>query len=287
MSKWQNALDQALQAAERGFPVFPLSINKVPAIRSPHQQGHRCRGECGQPGHGVYDATTDPNQLRALFDGARGAAGYGIACGTDRMPLIGLDLDRKNGVDGVTELNRIAGELRITIPRTVTVCTPSGGFHLWFTAPARVTVPNSVSKMGPGIDIRGTAGYLVGPGSHGRAGAYFIHPDLGAPVVHPIPEQLLRLLLPAPVQPARRFVPAQGHGGAVLQGLVRVVAESSEGTRNDRLYWAAAKAWAHVRDGHIAAGEVVAELVRAAVGVGLGEGEAQRTVASAQKGAGA
>jgi hypothetical protein len=69
-----------------------------------------------------------------------------------------------------------------------------------------------------------------------------------------------------------------------LQGLIHVVLNSAEGTRNDRLYWAAAKAWEHVRDGHIAASEVEGPLVEAAVRIGLGAGEAMRTVASAGRG---
>ncbi|SDN81520.1 bifunctional DNA primase/polymerase [Streptomyces wuyuanensis] len=291
MSNWQNALDNALQAAARGFGVFPLSRNKVPAIPSPHDKGHSCAGlrACGAFGHGVGDASTCPDIIRAGFEQARHAAGYGIACGAGPLPLIGVDLDRKNGVDGCATLNQLATEHGFTVPRTVTVCTPSGGFHLWFTGPAGAHIPNSAGRLGPGIDVRGTRGYLVGPGSRGKTGEYTIHPSASEPTVYPIPEQLLQLLTPPARtvfrQPHRPSSP--DHGGRVLDGLVRVVTTAAEGTRNDRLFWAAAKAWAHVRDGHLAARDVEAALVSAAVGVGLGEGEARRTVASAQKGAGA
>lgn len=291
MTDWQNALDNALQAAERGFGVFPLSRNKVPAIPSPHDRGHKCSGleECGAFGHGVGDASTDPEVIRAGFEQARHAAGYGIGCGTGPLPLIGIDLDRKNGTDGAADLNRLAAEHRFTIPPTVLVCTPSGGFHLWFTGPAGIHIPNSVRKIAPGIDIRGTRGYLVGPGSRGKTGEYTVHPTVTEPTVHPIPEQLLKLLTPPPpsvFRQPRRFASSPDRAGRVLDGLVRVVAEAAEGTRNDRLFWAAAKAWAHVRDGHLAAGDVEVALITAAVGVGLGERAAKATVASAQKGAG-
>lgn len=291
-ANWDNALDNALQAAARGFGVFPLSRNKVPAIPSPHDKGHRCNGlhECGAFGHGVLDASTDPDVIRHGFEQARHAAGYGIACGAGPLPLVGIDLDRKNGVDGVAELHRLTGEHGFAIPPTVLVCTPSGGFHLWFTGPAGTAVPNSVSRVAPGIDVRGTRGYLVGPGSRGKGGEYTIHPSATEPTVHPIPEPLLKLLMPPPpvvFRQARRIVPSSDRSGRVLDGLVRVVATAAEGTRNDRLFWAAAKAWAHVRDGHLAAGDVEAALVTAAVGVGLGERAAKATVASAQKGVGA
>lgn len=274
MNSWQNALDNALEAAARGFGVFPLSRNKVPAIPSPHERNHRCSGlhECGAFGHGVGDASTDPDIIRAGFEQAPHATAYGIGCGAGPLPLLGIDLDRKNGVDGCATLNQLAREHGFTIPRTVTVCTPSGGFHLWFTGPAGAHVPNSVGKLGPGIDVRGTRGYLV-----------------TEPTVYPIPEQLLKLLMPLPApkfrQPLQRRVPSPR--GNVLDGLVQFVATAPEGTRNSRLFWAACRAWEHVRSGHLAAGEVGAALVPAAVGTGLGERDAERTVASAQKGVGA
>ncbi|MER5507176.1 bifunctional DNA primase/polymerase [Streptomyces sp. NPDC002766] len=291
MSSWQNALDNALQAAERGFGVFPLSRNKVPAIPSPHDRNHRCSGlhQCGSFGHGVGDASTCPDVIRMGFEQARHATGYGIACGAGPLPLVGLDLDRKNGVDGVAQLLTLAEQHGFTIPKTVTVCTPSGGLHLWLTGPAGAHIPNSASKLGPGIDVRGTRGYLVGPGSRGRTGEYIVHPAITEPTVHPIPQRLLRLLSPpqAPKfqQPLQRRVPSPR--GNVLDGLVQFVATSTEGTRNDRLFWAACRAWEHVRDEHLAAGEVEAELISAAVGAGLGERAAENTVTSARKKVGA
>lgn len=264
---------------------FPLSINKTPIIRSPHEKGHSCPGMtfCGAPGHGVGDATSDPDTFHWLFDQAPKAVGYGIPC--DNM--IGLDLDRKNGVDGVATLNRLAAEHGFDVPRTTTVCTPSGGFHLWLAIPEGVAVPNSVGRLGPGIDVRSSRGYVVGPGSIGRAGEYVLHPKVGYVEPQPIPEQLLRLMLPpAPRhQPQRRPAAMSVDSSTrALQGLVNVVLRSSEGTRNDRLFWAAAKAWEHVADGHIAASDVEAELVGAAIQVGLSDGEARRTVASAERG---
>ncbi|GAA1528502.1 bifunctional DNA primase/polymerase [Streptomyces albidochromogenes] len=281
MNCWTRALNSALYAIERGYAVFPLGLNKTPAIRSPHEKGHSCRGQCGQPGHGVHDATTDAAYARQLFDLAPRAAGYGIACGGK---FIGLDLDRKNGVDGCTTLHQLADKHGFDIPRTTTICTQSGGFHLWLSVPDGVTVSNSAGRLGPGIDIRGTGGYLVGPGSVGKSGDYRLHPQRGDVGVQPVPEQLLKLMLPAPAsRPARRYEPTGDKSEAALNGLVRVVLGAAEGTRNDRLYWAAAKAWAHVDDGHMAPHEVERALVDAAVARGLAEAEALRTIASARR----
>lgn len=282
MTTWQKALDSALYALERGHAVFPLSIDKTPAIRSPHAKGHHCKAQCGKPGHGVHDATTDPAYARQLFDLATRACGYGIAC---RGRFVGLDLDRKNGVNGCATLNQLAAQHGFVTPQTTTICTPSGGFHLWLSIPAGYVVPNSAGRLGPGIDVRGTGGYLVGPGSTGRAGEYALHPKLGDVDVQPVPEQLLKLMLPPPaVRPPRRYEPTPETASKALDGLVRVVLNAPEGTRNDRLYWAATKAWAHVDDGHIAASTAEAALISAALSVGLPAVEAYRTIASAQRG---
>ncbi|MGW6598376.1 bifunctional DNA primase/polymerase [Streptomyces sp. NPDC055036] len=99
------ALAHALSAAERGLPVFPLSPTKLPALRSPHRGESEpvlCHGECGQPGHGVHDATTDPTGVRSLFAAAPWATGYGIACGRPPHHLIGIDLDVTSGRTGPT-----------------------------------------------------------------------------------------------------------------------------------------------------------------------------------------
>ncbi|MFC8667073.1 bifunctional DNA primase/polymerase [Streptomyces sp. NPDC057199] len=288
MSNHDNALAAALHAIEQGYETFPLSINKTPIIRSPHDKGHNCQGmhQCGAPGHGVGDASSDPDIVRWLFEQAPKAVGYGIRCGAR---LVGLDLDRKEKVDGVATLNRLAGRHGFEIPQTTTVCTPSGGFHLWLAVPGGTIVPNSVGKVGPGIDVRSSRGYLVGPGSIGRKGEYVLHPKTGYIEPQPIPEQLLTLMLPpAPRQQPQRRTAAMSVDSSTraLQGLVDVVLKSSPGNRNSALYWAASKAWAHVRDGHIAASDVEAELIGAAVQIGLGEAEAHRTVASAGRGSG-
>ncbi|MEU5345703.1 bifunctional DNA primase/polymerase [Streptomyces sp. NPDC020766] len=285
MSNHDNALDNALRAAALGYAVFPLSISKIPAIPSPHEKGHSCPGMtfCGAPGHGGKDASTEPANVRFLFDVAPHAVGYGIACGGR---LVALDIDRKNGVNGYATLTQLGREHGFGIPEmTTTVFTPSGGAHVWMTVPEGVTVPNSVGRLGAGLDVRGTGGYVVGPGSIGRSGEYTFHPKVGYVDPQPVPEQLLRLMLPpAPVvRPQRRTIPTPDAAGRTLTGLVNVVLSSAQGTRNDRLFWAASKAWAHVGDGHLAACDVEAELISAALQIGLGEAEARRTVASAQR----
>ncbi|MEE1794981.1 bifunctional DNA primase/polymerase [Streptomyces sp. BE308] len=274
------ALAHALAAAERGLPVFPLSATKLPALRSPHRGESppvHCRGACGLPGHGVHDATTDPAAVRALFAAAPRATGYGIACGRAPHRLVGvdLDIDTTGGNDSVAALQQLAFQHLFTIPPTVTVLTPSGGRHLWLTGPADVSVPNSAGRLAPGIDIRGTGGYLVGPGSVTTHGMYRFAPGTAGLVPAPCPRALLRLLTPPTHPPRPSGHPARGRQG---QGLIQFVLAAHEGQRNTRLFWAACRAYEH------GFGDELADaLTDAAVRTGLTEHEARAAIASAAR----
>ncbi|MFJ3663535.1 bifunctional DNA primase/polymerase [Streptomyces sp. NPDC090119] len=269
------ALAHALSAAERGLAVIPLSRRKLPALRSPHRADPTrppCHGECGRFGHGVHDASADPVRVRALFAAAPWATGYGIACGLPPHRLIGVDLDTKPGTDSRAALRALAVRHRFTIPETVVVLTPSGGRHLWLTGPPDVAVPNSASRLAPGIDIRGVGGYLVGPGSRGTHGTYTVAPDTARLRPAPCPPALLHLLLPPPPRPPRAPSAA---GGAALVHFVRT---AHEGERNARLFWAACRAWEQGMGAALAG-----PLLDAALDTGLPEPEARATLASAAR----
>ncbi|GAA2064063.1 bifunctional DNA primase/polymerase [Streptomyces albiaxialis] len=300
------ALDHALAAASRGLPVLPLSRTKLPAVRSPHRARETasappgspappappaapappeepvCQGECGLPGHGVHDATTDPDAIRALFAAAPWATGYGIACGRSPLHLVGLDLDVKNGTDSLAALERLGAEHGFTIPETTTVLTPSGGRHLWLRGPGDVTIPNSAGRLAPGIDVRGLGGYLVGPGSVTVRGTYRLAPGSRTRAPAAVPTRLLPLLLPPPPVPAPRPYPhpyarededGRARGGTALVHFVR---GARVGQRNARLFWAACRAY---ETGH--GPELADALVEAAVATGLPAREARATLLSA------
>mgnify|MGYP001229698935 CR=1 FL=1 len=62
----QSRLDAALDWARKGWPVFPLRPQgKEPLFPSAHKEDKKkCQGECGLVGHGVHDATLDPDVIR-------------------------------------------------------------------------------------------------------------------------------------------------------------------------------------------------------------------------------
>lgn len=308
------ALAHALNAAERGLPVIPLTADRLPALPSPHRGSTArtaCTGHCGRPGHGVHDATTDPAAVRALFAAAPHTAGYGIACGQGPHRLIGIDLDGDDDLEpaartdtgagpaartgagagpGVGAGGQSDGALRqlalqhlFAIPPTLTVLTPGGGRHLWLTVPPEVAVAGSASRLAPGVDVRGTGGYLIGPGSVTPHGTYRLAPGTAHLPPAPCPRALLRLLTP-PARRARRTGAGGGPGARAPrgpehgEGLVHFVLAARSGQRNTRLFWAACRAYEH------GFGDALAPaLAEAAVRAGLPAHEARATLASAAR----
>jgi hypothetical protein len=135
-----------LVALECGLAVFPLPAG----------------GKVAPDGwHGMV--TRDPDAVAAWPPGSN----VGVGCRASSV--VGLDLDRKGGVDGVDTLAALCAAARRPWPLTFTVATAHDGFHLYFRAPAGVDVPSTIGRLGPGIDVRAPGrwlgGYLVGPGS--------------------------------------------------------------------------------------------------------------------------
>ena len=78
--------------------------------------------------------------------------------------------------------------------RTLCVRTGSGGYHFYFWS--EKSFGNSVSKISSNIDIRGTNGFVVGPGSfHVSGGRYIPLADKDSEFeVKDVPESILRLM---------------------------------------------------------------------------------------------
>lgn len=143
-------------------------------------------------------ATTDPDVLAKTW-----RAGDNIGVGCWKSGVLGVDLDTKGAVDGITRFASVCTEHGQTWPDTLTVRTPSGGLHLYFAVPADRIIGSAsgTSPLGPGIDTRGPGrggrgGYLVGPGSVVDGRAYVIERDLP---IATCPDWLADLLtIPAP-----------------------------------------------------------------------------------------
>lgn len=133
-------LDYALACVEQGWAVFPL----VPNTKRPLTP------------NGFKDASKSVFAVRKWWT-EHPDANIGLATG-EASGLIVIDVDVKNGAKGRESLGQIKG-----LPPTLTVATPSGGWHLYYVYP-----PGGLrSKNGllPGIDLKADGGYVVAAGS--------------------------------------------------------------------------------------------------------------------------
>ena len=157
MSIYENAK----KLAKMGFYIFPLIENeKIPLIKD-----------------FTNLATNDPKDLaRFWYDSVLGFEHYhNIGIATTKFKngsLLIVDVDNKkdkNGSDTIIKLELQGFEF----PKTLTQMTPTGGFHLIYTV--KDPVPNSVEKIGKGLDIRGKGGYILGAGSYINGKKYKIN----------------------------------------------------------------------------------------------------------------
>jgi hypothetical protein len=170
-----DKLDTALALAARGFPVFPIKAGaKFPPLW--RDWPNRATKEPNRA------TSTNSEQIGSkLVDKWPENANIGIHC----KGLVVLDVDVR--ADGDNSLAKL--ELTNGLPPTLTTRTPTGGRHLFYRLPEGHTgVPNGANKLGPGIDIKSTNGYVLAPGSEVEAGRYRFEADV--PIVD-APEWLL------------------------------------------------------------------------------------------------
>lgn len=140
-------LRNAIQFIDRGIPIFPVAKNgKFPLTKN-----------------GFQNASTDRKKIEwwaKEFPNANIGVPTGSASG-----FVVIDLDRKGDVDGVKEFKKFCTRLRIDLPETYRVKTPSGGEHIYFASKYAGLIRSGVRVLGPGIDVRGEGGYVVAEGS--------------------------------------------------------------------------------------------------------------------------
>jgi Bifunctional DNA primase/polymerase, N-terminal/AAA domain/Primase C terminal 1 (PriCT-1) len=158
-----DCLRFALFYASRNFFVLPL--HAVCVDRSCSCENPKCTSIGKHPltPNGVKDATRSPERIREWWR-RYPFANVGIATGRG---LLVIDIDPRHG--GSLE----AFKASIALPKTATVQTGGGGWHLYFAyTRSQYEVRNSVGKLADGIDIRGEGGYVVAPPSNHLEGTY-------------------------------------------------------------------------------------------------------------------
>jgi len=207
IERGDSFLDWALRYRALGWPVFPLAIGgKVPII--PESRG----------GRGCNDATLNESQIREWWT-RWPKANIGLATGHGWFVV---DADIKHGGDETWDMLRMQHG---KIPDTPEQETGTGGRHILFQMPAGIVIRNSQGKVGPGIDIRGTGGYIVAEPS--------IHPETKRRYAwDPIDCFEESKLAPAPDWLVKKILDAQRRGteNKPTPNLI------PEGGRNDALF---------------------------------------------------
>lgn len=256
-------IDGAMPLIARGWCVFPLSPgSKLPAI-SAKKEG----------GKGVLDASRDEDQIR---EWARRwpSANVGLACGRASGFTV-IDIDPKSG--GMEAVRKFK-ETKRNLPATITVRTPSGGWHLYYQYEPLLL--NSKSKLGPGIDVRTTGGYVVAPPSRlsgGKLYSWYIPPEDGMEVPR-MPRWAFEKL-----KPKDDAIFASGRAAhsadKAMDGLQSFIGRAAVGERNSALYWAASRA---AESG--CSDDATRYMLASAAGrVGISQKEAFKTIGSAFK----
>lgn len=166
-------LDAALMAAQRGFRVFPLFYIKKDGQCSCRKLNCKRAGKHPITKNGCQDSTTDEAQIRQWWTEAP-YANLGLMTGVDGLVVLDVDdgikrdaTGRKTGGASLDALTAQHGPL----PPTLTVRTGGGGRHYYFLSIR--PIPNSTSKVGPDLDIRGTGGYVILPPSNHSSGGHY------------------------------------------------------------------------------------------------------------------
>jgi hypothetical protein len=278
-----DALAGALAAAARGWHVFPCGSRRNP--KAPRDGWRWAEWN-----------TTDPVKIRQWLTGT---TVYGIACGPSGLVVADLDMPKQGyklpggwaAEPGITDGKDVFAALCELMgspwPSTYAVVTPSGGWHLYFTADPGRRITVSVGDNGgiaPMVDIRGIGGYVVGPGSvvDGRVYETF-HDTVPEPLPGWLAEACERSARQTSGSPARAPYgqPATRRAAylrAARDGEAAAVAAAPEGGRNAQLNKSAYKLAGY---GELDAGTITAELTSAARSAGLPDNEIQRTIRSA------
>ena len=218
----------ALHFAARGWHVFPIApgAKKPPALN---------RWETR--------ASTDPDQISRWWQHTPHT--IGIATGPSGLVVIDLDTLKPGqtvparwatlGISsGTGVLRALARQHDTTVTPTFAVTTPSGGWHLYYTAPPGAPLRNCQAVIGWKIDTRAHGGYVVAPGSLVPPSGYELVDDRD---LAELPSWLHQALTPKP--PTALPAPAQTiaakpdrYVSAALRGETARVRQARPGQHN-------------------------------------------------------
>lgn len=173
------------------FPVHGVVNNRCTCGKFPCGDGNKQAGKHPATARGFKDSCNEIHEVAELF---KYRSDYNIGVATGHSGFFILDVDIKNSGDlALDELCRVFGEMPPT-----RVSITGNGFHVFFKNP-NFKVQNGTRVFGadyPGLDIRGTGGYIVLPPSRHFSGNQYHFPDDCPDIDLPAPEWLLDAIKP-------------------------------------------------------------------------------------------
>jgi hypothetical protein len=277
-------LAAAVAATEHGWHVFPLRAgSKFPALHGADDCTRA--GDCHE-GH----RTPEQRAVSTLTGRDRNvwrAKGWNVAIATGPSGLLVVDLDVPKSDDkprperwnlpgineGLDVFVAVCEQAGQPVPwDTFTVRTPSGGTHLYFTAPRGVQLRNTGGDRGRGlgwkVDTRAWGGHVVAAGSVVDGRRYVVTHDRDP---RELPQWLCERLSPPPLPkvPTEPVARVHGRRKAFVEAAVRGEVErvtSAHSERNWALYHAAVALGQLVAGGALSEQDVRATLLSAAAG---------------------
>jgi bifunctional DNA primase/polymerase-like protein len=270
-------VEHALGYASRGWHVFPLKLREKVSYKSAaHSDGRK------------WGQTTDADEIARDFR-QWPDANIGIVTG-EASGFFVVETDTADGhgegVDGAAELAKLEAK-HGALPATREALSPSGSVHRYFKHPG-FKIKNSASLIGPGIDVRGDGGMVVGPPSVKLGkGVYSWRNDL--PIADAPPWLLDRIVAgkikqepelsisrraaALVVDPHAVYGAEASHGDgyieAALHGEYDEVARASKGKRNSQLNTSSLKLGHYVGGGVLDEQKVIDEMMAACEANGL------------------
>src|SRR5690606_28687485 len=132
--------------------------------------------------------------------------------------LLVIDCDRHGEHDGVEAFGHLMNEHGFHPDGAPLVATPNEGNHHYFRQPSGRTLGNGRGTLPAGIDVRGSGGYVIAPGSIMQDGRFYeLWGDLSSSPE--IPQWLFEIIetrqggADAPVRQPQPLAPPAPRGG--------------------------------------------------------------------------
>lgn len=176
-----SKIEQAKRIASYGFPILRLKPDSKEPISNVSF---------------LEDATTDIDLIDFWFS-EDPDLNYGVL-GSNRGVVIDLDCKEEKNIDGLDTLIGVEIEENDALhERSFRVNTPSGGTHIYLRTHQPVSNAHNFGNNS-GIDVRGSHGYVVGPGCTYKGIKYISENDISD--IQYAPEWLVNKYLKAPGQ---------------------------------------------------------------------------------------